>query len=168
MKYLNTGILICLMLVTVSCAKRQVIKSVPDSVTVAVPGKPVNNKEPDIRNTKVEPTEVLKVVYFDFDKSELSSETLQLLKTNADYMRVYDSAIFCIEGHCDDRGTVEYNLALGQRRAYLVREYYKMLGIPANRIATISYGEEKPAVEGTGEEVWAKNRRAETKFIYNN
>ena len=70
-----------------------------------------------------------------------------------------------VEGHCDDRRTVEYNLSLGQRRAVKVKEYYTQLGIVSNRIATISYGEEKPVDTRSNESAWSKNRRAETKAM---
>jgi peptidoglycan-associated lipoprotein len=107
----------------------------------------------------------LKTIYFEFDRSELSPDALNTLKENAAYLINYPNVKVVVEGHCDDRGTVEYNLALGQRRAVKVKEYYTQLGIAANRIATISYGEEKPVDTRNNESAWAKNRRSETKVM---
>lgn len=107
----------------------------------------------------------LKTVYFDFDRSELTQDALFILKENAAYVINNPEINIVVEGHCDERGTIEYNLSLGQRRAVKVKEYYTQLGVPANRIATISYGEEKPADSRNNESAWSKNRRAETKAM---
>ena len=107
----------------------------------------------------------LKTIYFEFDKSDLSSDALATLKENAAYMLNNLNMKVVVEGNCDQRGTVEYNLALGQRRAVKVKEYYVQLGVAANRIATISYGSEKPVDTKNNESGWAKNRRAETKVM---
>jgi len=80
-------------------------------------------------------------------------------------MRSNPDSEISVEGHCDERGTAEYNLALGERRAESAKKYLNALGIESDRIDTISYGEEKPAVEGSGEEVWSQNRRAEFNII---
>jgi peptidoglycan-associated lipoprotein len=107
----------------------------------------------------------LKTIYFEFDRSELSPDALNTLKENAAYLINNTDVKIVVEGHCDDRGTVEYNLALGQRRAVKVKEYYTQLGIASNRIATISYGEEKPVDTRSNESAWTKNRRAESKVM---
>lgn len=107
----------------------------------------------------------LKTVYFDFDRSDFGQEALDTMKENASYLINNPDVSIVVEGHCDDRGTIEYNLSLGQRRAVKVKEYYVQLGIAPNRIATISYGEEKPADPRSNESAWAKNRRAETKVM---
>ncbi|MCL2144600.1 MAG: peptidoglycan-associated lipoprotein Pal [Endomicrobia bacterium] len=107
----------------------------------------------------------LRIVYFEFDRSDLGQDALNTLKENAAYLINNTRVKVVVEGHCDDRGTVEYNLALGQRRAVKVKEYYTQLGIASNRIATISYGEEKPIDPRSNESAWAKNRRAETKVM---
>ncbi|MDR2425843.1 MAG: peptidoglycan-associated lipoprotein Pal [Endomicrobium sp.] len=107
----------------------------------------------------------LKTIYFEFDKSELTPDALNSLKENAAYLINNLGVKIVIEGHCDDRGTVEYNLSLGQRRAVKVKEYYTQLGVASNRIATISYGEEKPLDTRSNESAWAKNRRAESKIM---
>lgn len=107
----------------------------------------------------------LKTIYFEFDRSELGQDALNTLKENAAYLINNPDVKIVVEGHCDDRGTVEYNLSLGQRRAVKVKEYYTQLGIVSNRIATISYGEEKPVDTRSNESAWSKNRRAETKAM---
>lgn len=99
-------------------------------------------------------------VYFDFDESDLESDALSLLGRKADCLSDNRGTIR-IEGHCDARGTTEYNVALGERRAYAVQRYLVSQGISPSRIVTISYGEERPAVRGSGEAAWSKNRRAE-------
>jgi len=105
----------------------------------------------------------LKPVYFDFDKSDIRPDAAETLKANAEIMKKYPDTNFLIQiaGHCDERGTQEYNLALGERRALAVRDYLRNLGISGDRLVTISYGEEFPADPGHNEAAWAKNRRAE-------
>ncbi|MDR3253781.1 MAG: peptidoglycan-associated lipoprotein Pal [Endomicrobium sp.] len=107
----------------------------------------------------------LKIVYFDFDRSDLTANSLEALKENAAYLIRNPDIKVVLEGHTDERGTTEYNLSLGQRRALKVKEYYTQLGVAANRIATISYGKEKPADSETNELAWARNRRVETKSL---
>ncbi len=102
---------------------------------------------------------VLRTVYFAYDKADLSEETVAALRANADWLRANSKRKVVIEGNCDERGTVEYNLALGQRRAAAAREYLVSLGIDAARLRTVSYGKERPADPGHGEESWGKNRR---------
>lgn len=99
-------------------------------------------------------------VYFDFDKANLKSEAKTTLNGNAELIKS-ESGKIIIEGHCDERGTNEYNLALGERRAMAAYEYLKTLGISSDRMSTISYGEERPAVMGHDESAWGRNRRAE-------
>ena len=98
-------------------------------------------------------------VFFDFDKSELKPEARRTIEALAAWMNNYPAATITIEGHCDERGTREYNLALGERRSNAVQDYLLALGISANRLRTISYGKERPAVLGSNEEAWAQNRR---------
>ncbi|NMC42625.1 MAG: peptidoglycan-associated lipoprotein Pal [candidate division Zixibacteria bacterium] len=100
------------------------------------------------------------IVYFDYDKSNIRTDQRVALDKNAEILKGNPDINIEVEGHCDERGTVEYNIALGDRRAQSVKKYLIDLGISADRIKTISYGKERPAVPGTGEEVWAKNRRA--------
>jgi peptidoglycan-associated lipoprotein len=101
-------------------------------------------------------------VFFAFDRSDITPESQQILERQADWLRRYPNVTVTIEGHCDERGTREYNLALGERRAQAVKNVLVASGIPASRISTISYGKERPAVVGSSEEAYAQNRRAVT------
>jgi len=101
-------------------------------------------------------------VFFGFDKSDLSSEAQATLDRQAAWLKKYPGVKVTIEGHCDERGTREYNLALGERRATAAKNYLVAAGIPAGRISTISYGKERPAVVGSNEAAWAQNRRGVT------
>ena len=101
-------------------------------------------------------------VLFDYDSSELSSEAKLTLDKQSRFLRVNSDLTFTIEGHCDERGTREYNLALGEKRATAVRDYLVIEGISPDRIRVISYGKEKPAVVGSNDMAWSKNRRAVT------
>jgi len=103
----------------------------------------------------------LHVIYFEFDSSEITQAAQQALTANADTMKRNTTWIVTIEGHCDERGTVEYNLALGERRAAAARAYLQSLGIGADRMKTISYGKEFPVDPGHSEEAWSRNRRAQ-------
>lgn len=100
-------------------------------------------------------------VYFSYDSSALDGAAQNTLKLKADWLQENPDAGILIEGHCDERGTVEYNLALGDRRANSAKSFLTTLGIDAGRISTISYGEERPLDPGENEEAWAKNRRAQ-------
>lgn len=100
-------------------------------------------------------------VYFEFDATDLSADARSELKQLADWLGKHPKAKITIEGHCDDRGTDEYNVALGQKRAKAIQDYLSRLGIDEARLATISYGEEHPAATGEDEEAWALNRRGE-------
>ena len=103
----------------------------------------------------------LPTIYFDFDQASISSQGRTLLKEVADSVQTSVGPTITIEGHCDERGSNEYNLALGERRARSVKDYLQRLGIPETKLSTISYGEERPADMGSDESAWAKNRRAE-------
>jgi len=100
-------------------------------------------------------------VYFAFDDYTLTKEAHTALNSFGDHLKAHKSAQVQIEGHCDERGSVEYNLALGEKRAQSVKAYLASLGVEAGRLQTISFGEEKPAVEGHDDSAWSKNRRAE-------
>ena len=101
-------------------------------------------------------------VWFAYDKSVVTPEGRQILQKQADWLKKYPNVTVTVEGHCDERGTREYNLALGERRATAVKNVLVALGIPANRMTTISYGKERPAVVGSNEAAWAQNRRGVT------
>lgn len=102
----------------------------------------------------------LRDVYFAFDRYDLQGSAQETLKANAEWLMANPAARVQIEGHCDDRGTVEYNLALGDRRAHAAREYLVTLGIGIDRLSVISYGEEIPVCKEQTENCWEKNRRA--------
>ena len=119
----------------------------------------VAKKEPGIEGEVFE-SKLLKDIHFDFDKYDIRPGDAEILKANAALLMKYPKVKIQIEGHCDERGTVEYNLALGERRANSTKKYLISLGISADRISTISYGKERPLDPGHNEEAWAKNRRA--------
>jgi peptidoglycan-associated lipoprotein len=102
----------------------------------------------------------LKDVFFDFDRSAIRNEQKAALNDNAGWLKANSGAKIILEGHCDERGTAEYNLALGERRAKAVKDYLVGVGIAADRISTISYGKERPFVLGHDESAWKWNRRA--------
>lgn len=101
----------------------------------------------------------LRDVYFDFDSYAITNESVDILTKAADYLRQNTSTRTILEGHTDERGTIEYNMVLGQKRADAVRAFLIKLGIPASRLKTVSYGKEMPADPGQDEAAWAKNRR---------
>ena len=105
------------------------------------------------------------VVYFDTDRYNIDAEDSAKLQRQAQYFGQYPNVTFTIEGHADERGTREYNLALGERRANSAKNYLVSLGIPASRIRTVSYGKERPVALGSNEAAWAQNRRAATVTI---
>lgn len=160
------------------CAKEEVVKKdepvvQQQTVKQQEPVKqvePVKQEEPKQEAPKQEEGSAakasaavaLETVYFDFDKSDLRKDSRDVLSKNAEALlkQVADAKIQ-IAGHCDERGSDEYNLALGERRAKSVAKYLITLGVKADRISTISYGKEKPAVQGSDEAAWSKNRRAE-------
>ena len=104
-------------------------------------------------------------IYFEFDRSDLSADARGTLKEIAGMLTSHPSWTADIQGHCDERGTIEYNLALGERRARAAKKYIVDLGISSDRLSTISYGEERPVDPRSMEEAWAKNRRCEFDFI---
>ena len=101
-------------------------------------------------------------IYFAFDRSDITAESRQVLLRQAALLNQNPSWTVTIEGHCDERGTVEYNLGLGERRANATKQALVALGVAAGRITVISYGKERPAVPGHDEQAWAQNRRAVT------
>ena len=115
------------------------------------------NRKPKAAKT----TEGLQKIHFDFDKSNIKSEFEPALKSNAAWMQSNSGSKVTIEGHCDERGSVEYNIALGDRRANSAKGYMKNLGVAADRMSTISYGKERPVCTQSNESCWWQNRRAE-------
>jgi len=156
------------------CAKKPVVKPqsppvvepepVVEPIADGTPSAPSDEpaEEPSLRGKEFKETENLKKIYFDYDDDKLNVEARSVLSDNSLWLKKNQDVEVLIEGHCDERGTVEYNMALGDRRAKAVRRYLMKLGVSGKRIATISYGEEKPVDFGHDENAWAKNRRAET------
>ncbi|MPY89794.1 MAG: peptidoglycan-associated lipoprotein Pal [Luteitalea sp.] len=102
----------------------------------------------------------LQPVFFNLDSAEIAEDGQSALQQNSEILEQYDNWVVTVEGHCDERGTAEYNLALGERRALAARNYLVSLGIPADRVKTVSYGKEFPFDPGHSEDAWSKNRRA--------
>ncbi len=129
--------------------------AVPD--TGAVTSDPLSSKTPEEINSN----SPLKPVFFAYDSDELDDAARQTLTENASVLKTYSTWVIAIEGHCDERGTAEYNLALGDRRALAARNYLLSLGVPAARIKTVSYGKEFPFDPGHAKPSWKNNRRAQ-------
>jgi len=146
----------------VGCAKQV---QAPPTPPPAPPREPAP-AEPTPRETPVppEPRGVtsgdFQPVFYDYDSYTLRGDGRTALDGNARLLREDSDLRVTIEGHCDDRGTIEYNLALGERRAQAAKDYLVNAGISASRLSTISYGEERPFASGSDEEAWSKNRRA--------
>lgn len=183
----DLGILVsilCLGVILTGCAKKTVVKEEPsvkkeeagsgrevERTKVMTPREEkgakefekslVAKKEPGIEGEVFE-SKLLKDIHFDFDKYNIRPEDAEILKENAALLKKYPKVKIQVEGHCDERGTTEYNLALGERRANNTKRYLLSLGISTDRISTISYGKERPLDPGHNEEAWAKNRRAYT------
>ena len=169
------------------CAKKQVVKSDDEvlpitSVKKIEPAKPDDGQKPLVtqetrlpEEVQVKPAQIESVqpansvtmsqfetAYFDYDKSELRKDTRDVLSKNAEIiLKSLPTTKIQIEGHCDERGSAEYNMALGENRAKSAQKYLTTLGVKAENLSIISYGKEKPAIQGSDETAWAKNRRAE-------
>ncbi|MGB3167425.1 MAG: peptidoglycan-associated lipoprotein Pal [Alteraurantiacibacter sp.] len=104
-------------------------------------------------------------IYFDTDRYNIDNEDMSALRRQAEYMLQYPGSRATVEGHADERGTRDYNLALGERRANAAKNYLVSLGVPANALTTVSYGEERPVSTGQNESAWARNRRSVTVMI---
>jgi peptidoglycan-associated lipoprotein len=103
---------------------------------------------------------LLAEIHFDYDRADVRDADRAILTRNAEVLKKYDFLKITVEGHCDDRGSVEYNLALGERRAKAAHDYLLQLGVPADRMKTVSYGKEVPLCQEASESCWAQNRRA--------
>jgi len=126
-----------------------------------VPAEPVTSEDISARSLdEINRDSPLGPVFFALDSSEVEGQSQQVLQRNADVLKQYGTWQVTIEGHCDERGTAEYNLALGERRALAARNYLVSLGIDAGRLKTVSYGKEFPFDPGHNEAAWSKNRRA--------
>lgn len=141
---------------TVSCQKK-VVDATPEPVVEEQPE--VETKE-EVVVYKAPDMVMQEDIYYEFDKSTLTPTAQDNLLRKAEWLRENPNATVTIEGHCDERGTNEYNLALGDRRAESAKAFLTDLGIDSSRLTTISYGEERPVDPRSDEEAWAKNRRA--------
>lgn len=146
------------------CAKKQAVAT-PEPT--AQPPEPPPTPPPAPPKPEVDPNawkSSVKDVFFDFDKYDLRADSRAVLQEDARALKDHPDAMMVLEGHCDERGTEDYNLALGQRRADAVRSYLMDLGVDGGQLQTISYGEEKPFATGHDEEAWAQNRRVHFTF----
>ena len=129
----------------------------------ACAGGKKTDKDPRIQGSLFVETAELSEIRFDYDRDALSAEARAILKRNAAAIKANRSWEVLVEGHCDERGTIPYNLALGQKRAKAVRDYYLALGIPGGRVATLSLGKERSQCSEATEACWQRNRRAMSK-----
>jgi len=165
-------VLMGLCLVVSACSKKGNVQEEninPENVSgqeVTIDSEEFAN-EPTLRGSQVNSVAELSIIFFGFDSSNITGAELGTLKANVAYLKSNPGINVVVEGHCDERGTTEYNLALGQKRALKVKEYYVQMGIAPARIATVSYGEELPLDKRSNEAGWARNRRAETKVLSN-
>jgi peptidoglycan-associated lipoprotein len=163
-------ILIVALALVVGCGKKPKVatEATPPGTTqtqvvLEAPSSPSNQPAPtsNVDYTNLDPNEYgIEDVFFPYDAYVLSEAAMATLEKNARIMKEHASVSYLIEGHCDERGTIEYNLALGEKRAKVARDYLMSLGIPAARLRVVSYGEERPFESGQGESAWVQNRRA--------
>ncbi len=146
-----------LFVVGVGCSRKPKPVVVP-AVTQTPATEPAKPAEP-VAQTPAPATLELQDVFFDYDRSTLREDARTTLTANGKVLLENPDAAVLLEGHCDERGTVEYNLALGERRANSARNFLVQYGIAASRLNTISYGEERPFAAGQGESAWSQNRR---------
>jgi peptidoglycan-associated lipoprotein len=187
-------VLCCGTLVVGGCAKKQVVKGDETATTApatpAKPAEPAQPTKPPVKEETVKEQPIqespiasadqdtrqqgvsgaqqeaaLERIFFDYDSYLLTQTARETLNKHAEWLKANSSAKLQIEGHCDERGSDEYNLALGEKRAKSAQNYLVTLGIAKDRLPTISYGKEKPLDQGHDETAWAKNRRAEFLII---
>jgi peptidoglycan-associated lipoprotein len=171
MRHSTLALALALSVGIVGCGKKPVA---PPPVQPAVPDTPPPAPEPaperapelseydQLRQKSIDEIEkmgLLADVHFDLDRSDLRDQDRQILSQNADTLKKFDFLMITVEGHCDERGSVEYNLALGERRAKVAHDYLVSLGVSASRLKTVSYGKEVPLCQDSTEECFARNRR---------
>ncbi len=165
MKLKSTLFSLVLILTLASCANNQK-KTVTNNSTVEQDKGAIDNgNNPGINldlngDSDSNKAGALQTVYFDFNSANLSDSTRATLENNAKFLKANPTVKVQVEGHCDERGGVQFNLALGEKRAKGVREFLTSKGVEAGRISTISFGKERPVLFGHDEEAWSKNRRA--------
>lgn len=152
----------CVIVLLAACSKKDVVQDEPAfgaSGDGATAGSEAAVGTEGAGNAGT-PANDLRIAYFAYDSYSLGGDAREALKFNANWLKENPAATVQIEGHCDERGTTEYNIALGERRANAARDYLVRLGVDASRVSVISYGEERPADPGHDESAWGKNRRA--------
>ncbi len=159
-KYILLAAVLCIFSIWVSGCKTTTTTTAPEGRGTSDIGPGHGIEGTDIMGEGLDGTLYgLEDIYFDFDQSTLTPQAQEVLKRNADWLRKNSSAMVEVEGHCDERGTIEYNLALGDRRARSAKDFLVNLGISTSRLRTISYGKEMPLDPGHNEAAWARNRR---------
>lgn len=152
-------LLVCWVIAAVSVAGCSSKSSEP---AVSTDPEPARYKEPVVTHEMLleEARRIVKDVFFAFDSAELDQVAVSQLKNNAIWLVQNEGVSVLIEGHCDERGTYEYNMALGERRAEVTKSFLEKAGVSSSRLSTVSFGEERPFVQGHDEAAWSKNRRA--------
>jgi peptidoglycan-associated lipoprotein len=155
-------LVVALAVVVAGCGGSQTVEEEPAEIEEAPEVEPpVQEEKPVVREEPKEiPMPVMGDVFFAFDKYNLTDESKRTLEDNSSELKRASDVAIIIEGHCDERGTKSYNLALGEKRAKAARDYLISLGVSGSRITIISYGKERPFDPGHNEAAWAKNRRA--------
>jgi peptidoglycan-associated lipoprotein len=153
--------LLCFAVATSSCSKKDVKEDEPSFSPTEGAGAETDSSSLGGAGDSFAGASELQTVFYEFDSYNLTASGRDALKANAQWLTENATATIQIEGHCDERGTTEYNLALGERRANSARDYLQKMGVDASRISVISYGEERPLDPSSGETAWAKNRRAQ-------
>jgi peptidoglycan-associated lipoprotein len=174
---LMAAMLVAGLFMTVSCAQKTVVSdgtTIEDQTKADALAEQERINAQDLQDQMIKEQELKEAkivaaknrfsnqnIHFDFDSAQLSSMAKMLLKEKAEWLGINSAASVTVEGHCDDQGTTEYNIALGERRAIAVKNYLMNLGIAGSRLTIVSFGEEKPLDTGTSEESYRKNRRAQ-------
>ena len=143
------------------CPPKKQVKAPTEEPTLADQANPA--EEPFLRGKDYKAGPAISTIYFELDQATLRADAREALQKNYDALKSHADWEVLIEGHCDERGTTEYNLGLGQKRAAAVRQYYMTLGLPGTKVATISYGKENPICTEHTDDCWGKNRRGVTK-----
>jgi peptidoglycan-associated lipoprotein len=154
-------LILVLMLILPACAKKEAVPVI-EEVEEPPPPPPLEEVEEPEEEPVIEEEKpiILEDIFFDFDKFNIKDEYKKVLAANAEILLDHPETTLLVEGHCDERGTNEYNIALGEKRAKVVMEFYIAYGVPSQHLSMVSYGEERPFDYGHNEEAWAKNRRA--------
>jgi peptidoglycan-associated lipoprotein len=165
MKYVVATVTVAGALALAGCAKKAPEELPPPPVATTPTQPPAQQPQGPAPGTQAHFAQAMNgrdTIYFDLDRYNIDSADQAALQSQAQYMARYPNVRATIEGHCDERGTREYNLALGERRANAAKNYLVSLGVSADRLSTVSYGKERPVALGSNEQAWARNRRAVT------